>query len=329
MQSLIWALIVFSIAALTDSYDGYIARKLNITSEIGHFLDPIADKVLLIGAFAALWWLEMVPLWFLVVIIARDSIITKLRTVLLRHGTPLRTSMLGKVKTVCQFAVIYILFIYLFLLHLQAADFLLLSRAATIARGAVHAVAWLTIYSGIDYFWRMRKETWEFFVGTLQKSSKKQMKPKSVGPLIDMTATLFFLGYWAPAPGTVASAVTAAACYIVLPSIPVNTFITLLIGIFILGAWASELYVQSSDEKDPSCIVIDEVLGMAMVLMYTPHTLAWYGIAFLAFRVFDIFKVFPIYLIDRHVPGGFGVMLDDVAAALYAIGCVYSLSIWY
>ena len=326
MSSLTWALVVFSIAALTDSYDGYVARKLNVASEIGNFLDPIADKILLIGAFGAFWWMEMIPLWFLIIIIARDAVITKLRTVLLKHGTPLKTSMLGKVKTVCQFIVIYILFMYLFLLHSSATDFLLLSQAASIARGTVHLVAWLTLYSGINYFWRMRRETWEYFEGAISGNMKG--KPKNVGPLIDMVSTVFFLGYAVPAPGTAASAVTAVVCFYLFP-LSTHTIGMVVMGIFMVGLWASELYTQGSKDKDPSCIVIDEVLGMVMVLACTPHTPMWFLIGFLAFRVFDIVKVFPVNFIDRHAPGGLGVMLDDVAAALYAILVVQILSAWH
>ena len=64
--------------------------------------------------------------------------------------------------------------------------------------------------------------------------------------------------------------------------------------------------------------MIDEVLGMAATMFGNPLTLPWMLAGFLAFRVFDVVKPFPAGLIDRKVPGGAGVMLDDLAAAIYA-----------
>ncbi len=81
---------------------------------------------------------------------------------------------------------------------------------------------------------------------------------------------------------------------------------------------------------DPSCIVIDEVLGMGISLLFIPKEIALYGIAFIVFRFFDISKVFPIWLLEKHVPHGWGIMADDVLAGfmtLLVLYCYFSLQI--
>ena len=72
-------------------------------------------------------------------------------------------------------------------------------------------------------------------------------------------------------------------------------------------------------EKDPQIIVIDEVVGQWLTLVIVPIDLLWYCLAFVFFRLFDICKPWPVSVIDRKMKNAFGVMLDDVAAAIYAI----------
>lgn len=88
---------------------------------------------------------------------------------------------------------------------------------------------------------------------------------------------------------------------------------------FAAGVWASSRYMAAGTDHDPNEIVIDEVAGQALLLAFLPQTLAAYALGFLIFRVFDVLKPLPVRWFDRHVHGGFGVMLDDILAALYPV----------
>lgn len=117
IKSWIWALAFFIIASLTDLLDGWSARKLNQVSEFGKFIDPIADKFLVISVLSALMvldpYLEMFDFWMIVVIIGRDIMITLMRYLAIRRGQPLRTSRFGKVKTAFQMvSIVIIIMIY-------------------------------------------------------------------------------------------------------------------------------------------------------------------------------------------------------------------------
>ncbi len=89
--------------------------------------------------------------------------------------------------------------------------------------------------------------------------------------------------------------------------------------VFALGCWAAEAVARASRREDPGFIVVDEVAAQWLVLVAAPLDWRAYLAAFLLFRVFDIVKPWPVRAIERRVAGGFGIMVDDVAAALYAI----------
>jgi CDP-diacylglycerol--glycerol-3-phosphate 3-phosphatidyltransferase len=109
------ALLLFLIGALSDYLDGYFARKYNIHSKFGAFLDPLADKLLVGGAFISFALIPdfPVPLIFIVIILAREVFVTILRVVALKKNRPLKTEYLGKVKTVIQMSTIIIVLILL------------------------------------------------------------------------------------------------------------------------------------------------------------------------------------------------------------------------
>ena len=92
---------------------------------------------------------------------------------------------------------------------------------------------------------------------------------------------------------------------------------------FFIGIWASNVYITESGVLDPGPVVIDEVVGQWLTLAFVPTELKFYVIGFILFRLIDIFKPWPVCWADRTVIGGFGVMLDDVLAALYSGGAVY------
>jgi phosphatidylglycerophosphatase A len=88
---------------------------------------------------------------------------------------------------------------------------------------------------------------------------------------------------------------------------------------FLLGCWAAAKLAEASGRDDPGFIVVDEVAAQWLVLVAAPLDWRAYATAFVLFRVFDIAKPWPARLIERRVAGGLGIMLDDVAAAFYAV----------
>jgi len=95
--------------------------------------------------------------------------------------------------------------------------------------------------------------------------------------------------------------------------------LALLPALFALGAWACGRTGRALGAPDHSGMNWDEIVAFLLVLVFTPPGLAWHAAAFCAFRLFDIVKPPPIRYLDRTVKGGFGVMLDDLLAAFYAL----------
>ena len=104
---------VFIVAAITDSLDGYIARKHKLVTTLGKFIDPLADKVLVIAAMVALVELQRIPAWIVVVIITREFVVTGLRLGASAEGVVIAASRGGKVKTVFQIVAISLLILNL------------------------------------------------------------------------------------------------------------------------------------------------------------------------------------------------------------------------
>jgi CDP-diacylglycerol---glycerol-3-phosphate 3-phosphatidyltransferase len=148
---IIISLFVFTIASITDSCDGYAARRLGIVSEFGNFFDPIADKVLTIGAFLAFWWLEIIPLWFVILILLRDGIVTWLRIYMIRAKFSFATSKIAKWKTFLQFVIIYLLFLNITIKTYVCTHFLQ-TIVEKITLLVIFGTVALMIYSIIDYF---------------------------------------------------------------------------------------------------------------------------------------------------------------------------------
>ncbi len=105
--------IIFSLAAATDWYDGYIARKLNIVTRWGQFMDPLADKILISSALIVFAYLDYLYWWMVVVIVFRDFLITFIRMYALKRGKSIITSHLAKWKTFIQMLAVFCLLIYL------------------------------------------------------------------------------------------------------------------------------------------------------------------------------------------------------------------------
>jgi CDP-diacylglycerol--glycerol-3-phosphate 3-phosphatidyltransferase len=157
MDSWLWCIVVFALAAFTDWLDGFLARKHGVSSTLGRILDPLVDKVLICGAYIFLLpfgihdsWL--VP-WMVTVIVARELIITSLRSFLENRGTVFGADWLGKLKMVLQCAALFAIFAFLYGKQLEASEngvrFLGMLRD-----GLIWAMLAATALSGLQYLWR-------------------------------------------------------------------------------------------------------------------------------------------------------------------------------
>ncbi len=129
-----------------------------------------------------------------------------------------------------------------------------------------------------------------------------------------LIATFFGSGYFPKAPGTAGSLAAVVLFWFFPP--PLLSQIALLAALFFVGVWSAS-YVEKAEGKDPGKVVIDEVVGQGVALLLVPHQIFYYGIAFILFRIFDIWKPVPVKQLER-LPGGWGIMADDVMAGIYA-----------
>jgi phosphatidylglycerophosphatase A len=147
-------------------------------------------------------------------------------------------------------------------------------------------------------------------------------------------ATFFGAGYGKPGPGTwgsVAAVLLWAACAWGLHPAPHTLLLILLVGIaltLVLGIPAATIAARESGREDPGFVVIDEVTGQWIALLFCPVDWRHALIALVLFRLFDITKPFPARQLES-LPGGWGIVFDDVAAGLYAWGIASLLRIWF
>ncbi len=156
------ALIVFSIAAITDFLDGHLARKHNLITKFGKLMDPLADKVLMCAGFVLLVSHELIPAWVVVVILAREFLVTGLRLVASAEGVVLAAENLGKHKTIWQ--IVTVIYFLVFLASTEPAfswmrwlfDWKLTGPAIT-GQILIWLSLALTVISGLSYAWKNRK----------------------------------------------------------------------------------------------------------------------------------------------------------------------------
>ena len=130
-------------------------------------------------------------------------------------------------------------------------------------------------------------------------------------------ATGFGVGYSPVAPGTLGTLIAIPVCYF-LSNILSPLYEITLVGFFFLSVWISENAERYFGKKDDQRIVIDEVIGFLITMLWIPPTLLFLIIGFFLFRFFDILKPFPIRRLEKGFKGGFGIVLDDVVAGVYA-----------
>lgn len=139
----VFAAIVFALASLTDFIDGWLARARGSVTTFGKLMDPLADKLLVIGALISLVSLNRLPAWVAMVIIARELAVTVLRLGATQVGVVMAASSLGKVKTTVQIAAILAL--------------IAVSSKPLWVELLVYLTVIVTVVSGLDYFFGLRK----------------------------------------------------------------------------------------------------------------------------------------------------------------------------
>jgi len=153
-------------------------------------------------------------------------------------------------------------------------------------------------------------------------------------------ATWFGSGLLPKAPGTWGSLAAFPFAYIISVYTCPYAMIFGIVALFFIGIWVSDKIEKSTQMKDPRFIVVDEVVGQWIALLPLPFlysfldTNSFYfipapiaAVAFLAFRIFDIWKPWPVNYADKNVPGGYGIMLDDVIAGMYALIVTSALTV--
>lgn len=134
-------LAIFLVAAITDYFDGFFARRMNKTTRLGALLDPIADKLLMSAAFISLVELGIAKAWMVVIIIGREFAVSGLRSIAAQNGVTIAASPLGKTKTITQ-----VIAISLLIVAYELGEFRFTSELA------LWLVMLFALVSGIDYF---------------------------------------------------------------------------------------------------------------------------------------------------------------------------------
>lgn len=137
------AAIIFVVAALTDSLDGYLARKWKQTTKLGAILDPLADKLLITAALISLVELGRIPGWIAIIIIGREFAVTGLRVVKAEEGVIIPASKMGKLKTISQVIAVAIIMVQYIIPPLAQYR---------IGPWAMYIALVITVISGVEYF---------------------------------------------------------------------------------------------------------------------------------------------------------------------------------
>ncbi|WP_297133532.1 CDP-diacylglycerol--glycerol-3-phosphate 3-phosphatidyltransferase [Terrisporobacter sp.] len=139
--------LIFVIASITDALDGHIARKNNLVTDFGKFMDPLADKLLVISALICMIESDLVAGWMVIIIVSRELTVSILRAIAAADGKVIAASGGGKIKTISQMLAIIILLI--------GANF---NNILLINTGSIFILiaTFFTLYSGIDYLYKNR-----------------------------------------------------------------------------------------------------------------------------------------------------------------------------
>ena len=156
----LWALVIFIVASITDAYDGYLARKNNMVTDTGRFLDPLADKILVSSAFISFSIMGLIDIWMVALIIFRDLFVMGLRLLMSRRGFIMITSKISKSKTAVQIGIIIFTLLFLTLKGFNwvlLEDYLIFINEYEIVYYLTMIAVIFTVYTGYAYIQENRK----------------------------------------------------------------------------------------------------------------------------------------------------------------------------
>jgi len=139
-----------------------------------------------------------------------------------------------------------------------------------------------------------------------------------LGTFLHFLATGFYIGYLPMAPGTWATLLLGIPLCLALKQLGEGVYWICTAAALLLSVLSSGFVERSLEEKDPSFVVIDEIVGFLFTMIHVPPSLATLVCACGLFRLFDILKPPPIRKLEQKLPGGWGITLDDVLAGFYA-----------
>ena len=153
--------VIFIFAGLSDYFDGWIAQKKNMVTDFGKLMDPIADKILVLAAFAAFVQMQLIDAWMFVIIVAREILITSFRLFALNKGKVLAATKGGKHKTASQMAVIFVILLFIVFKETMLTFFTWNPAWESIFSKGIYVMmvftVIITLYSGFSYLWDNRK----------------------------------------------------------------------------------------------------------------------------------------------------------------------------
>ncbi len=141
-----------------------------------------------------------------------------------------------------------------------------------------------------------------------------------------LIATFFYSGLFPVAPGT-AGTLAAIPLFYLISFTPIYLYLAITVLIILVSVWASGIAEEIFGKTDPGQVVADEVCGFLVTMILVPPTISNIFLGFLLFRLFDIAKPSPIRKFER-LPGGWGIVMDDVLAGVYSCVTLHILGRW-
>ncbi len=164
----------------------------------------------------------------------------------------------------------------------------------------------------------------QFSATNIFKKLKSRSKPSPAIPEAVWQNPLYFVAFGLGsgampfAPGTFGT-LMAIPFYLLVQSLPLLAYVIFVIVFIVVSSWISDRVSRDIHIHDHPGMCIDEFAGFFVTMIHAPHGFPWLVLGFLLFRLFDIWKPWPIHVIDEKVHGGFGMVLDDIVAGLFAM----------
>lgn len=287
------AFVLFTLAAVTDYLDGWVARKFSLVTNLGKVIDPTADKILFLIPLLVFTARGLYSPWWIAPIIFRESAVTFCRIAWQTQGVSVGAEKIGKLKFVVQVALVYASFFVLLcrenpVLSPAGGFFGFLTAVLLLA-----AVA-LTLLSGFSFF----------------NANQSHLKTQEFAKFTSAVG----VGFLPYAPGTWGSLMAFPVIFLSQFNL---FFYFLILGFFLWLACTSIRRLDLEKDHDPGYVVIDELLGMMVTFMGIPLTASSAFLGFILFRIFDVTKPYPVRKLEA-LPGPWGVIVDDLGAGLYA-----------